>query len=321
MDARRRRKLDRAVLLTATALLGGAMLAGCATPDTIDDSGGSTSGGSGSGTSEGGGTGGGGSTGGGGGNSGGGTGGGGTGGGGTGGGGTGGGGGGSAPKPAVYAFELPRSDESITFSDSGAYSALRESCDAGRAFLDESRPTEYGEWSYRFSNPRFAVLVAAGVAVCSGDREGGRMLVDRAVSKYGLAGLAIPENPRFAPGRFSCLLYREVMSVLEQRPDESFDCPAGAMPMWRTSEGDTPFPSADAFVDDPLTPDADESIPPTPKETGTPGETDPGTGATDGSTGGTDGTDGTGTGGTDGTGTGTDGGGGAETAPPTGGSG
>jgi hypothetical protein len=89
MDARRRRKLDRAVLLTATALLGGAMLAACATPDTIDESGGSTSGGSGSGTSEGGGTGGGGSTGGGG----------------TGGGGTGGGGGVSAcPASTFMAF-------------------------------------------------------------------------------------------------------------------------------------------------------------------------------------------------------------------------
>lgn len=312
MDARRRRKLDRAVLLTATALLGGAMLAACATPDTIDGSGGSTSGGSGSGTSEGGGTGGGGSTGGGG-NSGGGTGGSGTGGGGTGGGGTGRGGGGSAPKPAVYAFELPPSDRSPTITDGYVYSELRSSCDAGQAALDSKRPTEYGRASYGFSGPQFAMLAMAGIAACRGDTATARTWMDHARDWYGLAGIAIPDNVNASPGDFSCFLYQGVWSVLEQRPADEFICPGGDIPKWHTSEGDTIFPSSDAFVDDPLTPDVDESIPPTPKETGSPGGTDPGTGTTDGGTGGTDGTGGTGTG--------TDGEGGAETAPPTGGSG
>ena len=301
MDARRRPKLDRAVLFAATALLGGAMLAACATPDTIAGTGGSSSGGSGTGTS---GSGSGGDTG-----SAGGT------GGGNSGGGTGGTGGGTDPKPAVYAFELPRSDRSPTITDGFVYSELRISCDAGEAAIDSKRPTEYGRASYGFSGPQFAVLAMAGIAACRGDTAAARAWMDHARDRYGLAGIAIPDNVNASPGDFSCFLYQGVWSVLEQRPADEFICPGGDIPGWRTSEGETMFPSSDALVDDPLTPDVDESLSLSPEETGTPGGTGPGTGATDGATDGTDGT------GTDGTGTGTDGEVGGATAPPTAGSG
>jgi hypothetical protein len=304
MDARLRRRLGRAALLAATALLSGAMLAACATPDTItgsddtasDPSGGGSSGGSGGGTSGGsGGTG-----------SGGGSGGSGSGGGSTGGSGNNGGGGGGGAKPAVYAWGLPPSDRSVSINDDFVYDQLRTSCDAGQQELDNLRPQVPGDWSYGFSGPRFAVLMMAGIAVCRGDVGSARSWVDHAVAEYGTGGLAIPDDPTASPGENSCFLYRAIISVLEQRPTEGVECPGGPFPEWRTNSDRT-------RVDDPLTLDVDESIPP---QEGT----DTGTGTTEG--GGTDtGTDG-GTGGTDGTDTGTDGGtGNAGTTPSDGGSG
>ena len=154
-------------------------------------------------------------------------------GGGQGGGGQGGGGGQDADDGSDFDWELPPSDTSPSGNEPIFYADLL-ACQGAEASIAQG-------WS-GFNGPRNVLMYMAAAHLCHGDVAGGRPFYDRAVSEYGLSGLS--------PGSHSCDVYRSVASVLEQAPRESFVCPGGEQPPWKTGPNG---------MDNPLTEDVDES--------------------------------------------------------------
>ena len=154
-------------------------------------------------------------------------------GGGQGGGGQGGGGGQDADDGSDFDWELPPSDTSPSGHEPIFYADLL-ACQGAEASIAQG-------WS-GFNGPRNVLMYMAAAHLCHGDVAGGRPFYDRAVSEYGLSGLS--------PGSHSCDVYRSVASVLEQAPRESFACPGGEQPPWKTGPNGS---------DNPLTEDVDES--------------------------------------------------------------
>ncbi|WP_394553923.1 hypothetical protein ACDF64_05485 [Agromyces sp. MMS24-JH15] len=154
----------------------------------------------------------------------------------------------------VYAFTLPASDSGASTNDNEAYVLLAGSCTAAQAFLESKAPASPGDFGYGFSGPRFTMLLKAGIEVCLGNLDAGREWTTRALDTYGIDALG-PEL------RAECGLYRTLLSVLEQRPQESYlPCSTdGEVPGWKDTLDENGIP---VLRDDPLTLDVDESIPP-----------------------------------------------------------
>jgi hypothetical protein len=153
-----------------------------------------------------------------------------------GGGGQGGGGqgsGGQGGETKKYSWDLPAGDTSPTGNEGSLYGALM-SCQGAEQTIAEA-------WS-GFNSPRNVLMYMAAAHLCHGDVSGGRPFYNRAVSEYGLAGLWADTRP--------CDTYRSVASVLLQAPRESFACPEGQSPEWKSGPGGQ---------DNPLTFDVDES--------------------------------------------------------------
>jgi hypothetical protein len=221
------RRLRWISLLVYVVLVAGCGSGAVTSPDQNNESSSSTQGGGGS---QGGGTQGGGTQGGG------------TQGGGTQGGGGSQGGGSQGGETKKYHWVLPPGDTSPTGNEGSGYGVLMD-CQGAEQWVADA-------WS-GFNSPRNLLMYMAAAHLCHGDIAGGRPFYSRAVSDYGLAGL---------DGSRGCDVYRSVASVLLQAPRESFPCPGGEAPQWKTGpEGQ----------DNPLTVDVDESQP----STGNPGET------------------------------------------------
>jgi len=192
---------------------------------------------------------------------------------------------------ASYTFSLPPTDTSVSDNDGPAYGALMQGCDAAAQYLETTRDQR----SYGFSNPRFAVIYAAGIALCRGDSGAARDLLGIALSTYGTSGLDRPGDPN-KPGTSTepvdpprppghgepeCDIYRTLRSVLEQVAPDTISCPGDDRPVLATQFYETTDGFEVEVWDDPLTFDVDESrippenavVTPTPTPTPTPTST------------------------------------------------
>lgn len=168
------------------------------------------------------------------------------------------------PKP-VYEWSLPKSDTSVggnygefhPFGEGGAYATLREGCSGGERILNSRSYLSLNVALDRFENPRNVLLYAAAVQLCQGDREAATKFFEQAQIQ-GFEGLA-PQTWCF------CDLYKQIRSVLEQRPPGDFTCAGGTAPQFKVGEN--------GVVDDPLTMDLDESL--TENQTGPVPEPEP----------------------------------------------
>ncbi|WP_345431505.1 hypothetical protein [Modestobacter marinus] len=112
-------------------------------------------------------------------------------------------------------------------------------CDGAEAVINDT-------WR-GFTSPRNVLVYLAGAAACRGDLAGARRWHDLMQSEYGTGGMGNWGNV--------CAVHRAVSSVLFQQPPASFGCPEGTYPLWKADQGTS-------LVDDPRTPDCDESVAP-----------------------------------------------------------
>lgn len=177
-----------------------------------------------------------------------------------------GGGGGNGVVPVVFTWSLPPDPETPTLTDDVGYESLfRGDCEGAASLITrtpDSVPV-YSSWT----GPRAIVFTAAGVAFCRGDPATGKALTQQAIDQYGIGGLG-PENTPW------CRLYRELRSVIEQQPEDAFECSgiyAFDGPVFKTGVD----ANGQMVWDDPLTPE-DETLPqftPEPPPTSEPAET------------------------------------------------
>jgi hypothetical protein len=163
---------------------------------------------------------------------------------------------GDGMETVVYTWSLPPDPETPTVNDDSAYEALFQGdCDRAESLIPRATDVSpnFGSWT----GPRAIVFTAAGLAFCRGDFAAGRSLTLQGIDEYGVGGLG-PEDMLW------CKLYRELRSVIEQRPEDAFECRGHYLtdkPVFKTgvdANGDTVW-------DDPLTPE-DETVQPPPFE-------------------------------------------------------
>ena len=169
-----------------------------------------------------------------------------------------------------YTWSLPPTDTSVSDNDGPAYSTLKNSCEAAAQYLEDTKDQR----SYGFSNPRFAVIFAAGIALCRGDHGEAQDLLGKAISIYTTSGIDRPGEPN-KPGTSTepvdpprppgygepeCDIYRTLRSVLEQVSPDSIPCPGGERPVLATKSYETTEGFDVEVWDDPLTFDVDESL-------------------------------------------------------------
>ena len=138
-----------------------------------------------------------------------------------------------------FSWGLPGGDLSLD-ALGDVFNQLR----AGRCAEAESRLEAFLKNEQLFSSPGQEQLYRAAIAVCSGDLVTGRQsLDDAAVTRH--------------PG--DCRVYKAVTSVLDQRPQESIECPTPAVPEASSDGPEEPTPGPDGATKEPLNPSSTES--------------------------------------------------------------
>jgi hypothetical protein len=139
----------------------------------------------------------------------------------------------TAPHP-TYTISLPRGPDNAGGPDgpeNRVYILLRAgNCSGAQIQLDTGNDSNWAS----MRSPSFVLIFQAGIAVCEGDSSNGRAWLDRDRHLLGLSG--IQQNAQAQQLDSVCHLYRALISVFDQVPQDSVHCPGGQRPHWPTDE-------------------------------------------------------------------------------------